>query len=662
MILLFIGCIVLVRIFYSLAEIYFERDWPRHTWRGLMISLGLLLICCSAFGQAARVDLPLQTYGPNVPSGAGPLPQALWLSNVSVYACVHPSASLSACQASPITTYTDSTEGTTCPTTTQLVQLPGSTCTASAGAAANVGLWYQGGIFDYWVVASYGTFGPFTYNAPAAIGGNYVSKLLTTPQTMAGPLNLPPTDSRPVYVMENDFGGSPDGIGSLALLASAANQGLINLAAVIDVDPNYCGAQLAQAVLSYYNLAHVPVSWIPNPAGDAVTPGCTAVPPNFKYNSNFPDPVSVMRQVLVNYRNVRWITADPPMAIAALYNSTADNISNESGASLITQSIAYDVSMCGDYPSSTTEYNCHDVPSASQTLAAIGVPIYWVPFTTKVSGTTCNALTAGSSLSGQQSTNPVAAVYAYNSFAVETCDLGAAQYALYGLSYGPTTYFSLTAIGTNAVNSSGDNTFSAGAGNQYYLQLASTDLQYQTLLNTLLATAVTPGERISTAPLVSPPNLLAGNQVVTQYNAATANHLAAFVDGSTGRQKDSGIAINNVVTQFGLPTVGNLPIYYSTSGPGGTVEQTDSGISFNAGSHQMQWNSNLVVQQYNPVESADNVACWLSDGLLKDCGFASTAVARIANQSTNHGACWKTSTTLGYCSTAVDSSGNCTCN
>ena len=191
--------------------------------------LFMLSLCCSAFGQAARVDLPLQTYGPNVPSGAGPLPQALWLSNVSVYACVHPSASLSACQASPITTYTDSTEGTTCPSTTQLVQLPGSTCTASAGAAANVGLWYQGGIFDYWVVASYGTFGPFTYNAPAAIGGNYVSKLLTTPQTMAGPLSGPTISPSPLDYGAVGNGSTNDSAAFATAMASLSSGSTLSL-------------------------------------------------------------------------------------------------------------------------------------------------------------------------------------------------------------------------------------------------------------------------------------------------------------------------------------------------------------------------------------------------------------------------------------------------
>ena len=118
MILIIALALVALRTFYSLAEVYFERDLPRATWRGLLVLLGLLLVCCSAFGQAGRVDIPLQTSGPNVPSGAGPLPQALWVSNASVAVCVHPSASLAYCQAHPVTTYTDSTAVTPCSSAT----------------------------------------------------------------------------------------------------------------------------------------------------------------------------------------------------------------------------------------------------------------------------------------------------------------------------------------------------------------------------------------------------------------------------------------------------------------------------------------------------------------------------------------------------------------
>jgi hypothetical protein len=36
--------------------------------------------------------------------------------------------------------------------------------------------------------------------------------------------------------------------------------------------------------------------------------------------------------------------------------------------------------------------------------------------------------------------------------------------------------------------------------------------------------------------------------------------------------------------------------------------------------------------------------------------------AAIGTGSTGHGTCWKSAIRIGYCSTAVDSSGNCTCN
>ena len=61
MILIFILGLVALRILYSVGEVYYERDWPRDTWKGLLIALGVLCIAVSAFGQAARVDIPLQT-------------------------------------------------------------------------------------------------------------------------------------------------------------------------------------------------------------------------------------------------------------------------------------------------------------------------------------------------------------------------------------------------------------------------------------------------------------------------------------------------------------------------------------------------------------------------------------------------------------------------
>ena len=49
MILSFCLALVALRFLYSLAEICFERDWPRNTWKGLATSLFLFAFCISVF-------------------------------------------------------------------------------------------------------------------------------------------------------------------------------------------------------------------------------------------------------------------------------------------------------------------------------------------------------------------------------------------------------------------------------------------------------------------------------------------------------------------------------------------------------------------------------------------------------------------------------------
>ncbi len=48
-VLLFVFALFLLRLFYSIAEIVFERDWPRHTWKGLMYSFLLFVLCVTTF-------------------------------------------------------------------------------------------------------------------------------------------------------------------------------------------------------------------------------------------------------------------------------------------------------------------------------------------------------------------------------------------------------------------------------------------------------------------------------------------------------------------------------------------------------------------------------------------------------------------------------------
>lgn len=176
-------CVVLLvalRLIYTVGEIICERDWPRNTIRGLIISLLLLFGAFSAFGQIVRVDIPLLTAGPNTPT-PNPLPAALWLSNATVQICAHP-ATISSC--TYIRTYTDSTGAVPCPQTKQLVQLPGSACSNNAGTLGNVGFWYSGGTVDYIVNSSYGVFGPYVVTSPS---GAY---LPTTGGVITGPLQI----------------------------------------------------------------------------------------------------------------------------------------------------------------------------------------------------------------------------------------------------------------------------------------------------------------------------------------------------------------------------------------------------------------------------------------------------------------------------------------
>ena len=154
----------------------------------IAILTALILAATVAFGQAARVDIPLQTAGNTVPFVGGPLPQALWVANATVIICPHVTPYTSQtyvnCAANPITTYIDSAESATCPTSTPLVQLPGNTCTASTGTTANLGFWYAGGYFDYYVVSAYGSYGPFTNTSPNG-GSSYTLPIATT-STLGG--------------------------------------------------------------------------------------------------------------------------------------------------------------------------------------------------------------------------------------------------------------------------------------------------------------------------------------------------------------------------------------------------------------------------------------------------------------------------------------------
>ena len=134
----------------------------------LALTLFLSLWTSSVFAQVFvfRIDpTPVMTTAGNVPIGGYPI--AYLVPGATIKLCTNSTCSALA------TTYTDSTGGTSCPTSAQ-VTLPGtSVCTPTAGTQGQFGFWIQPGTYYFTVTTSNGTFGPYPLSSPTlgTLGG-----------------------------------------------------------------------------------------------------------------------------------------------------------------------------------------------------------------------------------------------------------------------------------------------------------------------------------------------------------------------------------------------------------------------------------------------------------------------------------------------------------
>ena len=49
MVLMGVGILVALTFLIMVGEVYYERDWPRATWKSFVIALGLLAMCLLVF-------------------------------------------------------------------------------------------------------------------------------------------------------------------------------------------------------------------------------------------------------------------------------------------------------------------------------------------------------------------------------------------------------------------------------------------------------------------------------------------------------------------------------------------------------------------------------------------------------------------------------------
>ena len=155
----------------------------------------LLFLTPLCFSQEVRYDNAATTVG-NPVSGsagaAGPLVPILGIANAQINVCAvtTPTPCIT-----PLVTFTDNTGTTQCPIHTPLTRPNVIGCFASADAQGDWGMWVPPGTaFQYMITASYGTFGPYSANAPGSTGGGggvappafavqFANAAITGPQT-----------------------------------------------------------------------------------------------------------------------------------------------------------------------------------------------------------------------------------------------------------------------------------------------------------------------------------------------------------------------------------------------------------------------------------------------------------------------------------------------
>ena len=168
-IMLSLGVLIL-RILYSLMEAYYERNWPKKTFRGLLLALGIFLMCSSVFAQAVRWDWQVTTINANARQPGGMYP-VLALPGSGIAFCNAPANAVPCTNYA--TTYTSVAATSTCPSTAQLTRSNSTTCVANADSLGGFGVWIASGTYQYTVSTVYGNFGP--YDVTVGFGSGPIS-------------------------------------------------------------------------------------------------------------------------------------------------------------------------------------------------------------------------------------------------------------------------------------------------------------------------------------------------------------------------------------------------------------------------------------------------------------------------------------------------------
>ena len=326
------------------------------------------------------------------------------------------------------------------------------------------------------------TSGDFTFTTQAAVSG-------ATP-----------------VIIDTDIFSDADDVGALATAFALQLKGEANVIAIgvnmptdrpsVATNSWKCAAAIAQ----FYGFGGVPIG-ADMPDNGTQTNTVDFVGPCAAFASpSTPAPdtaVNVYRRALASQPNgsVVMIGTGYEENLAALLASPADSISPLTGHDLVAQKVKELVLMGGGYPSRPGENNLEGNPAAAQNVSNNWpTKIVWDGYEVG------DAMLTGQTVSNVHPSNsPVRAAYEAfvgPSHAIFSYDLVAVYHAIRPND----PIFTEVGPGFNTIDSSGDNSFALGAGNQYYLTLSSAsaaDAAEEALLDTL------PSGTDTTPPVIS---------------------------------------------------------------------------------------------------------------------------------------------------------------
>jgi inosine-uridine nucleoside N-ribohydrolase len=279
-------------------------------------------------------------------------------------------------------------------------------------------------------------------------------------------------------IVDTDIYSNADDVGALA---SAFALQLSGEAKVIAVTVNTRTSRPAvatnswrcvAAIDSFYGFPQIPIGTdMPNDGGDSDSPYVSQCAQLAPASTRTPESaVTVLRQALASQPDGSVVIAGIGYEenLAKLLQSPADSL-GPNGTALVAQKVKMLVAMGGTYPSSSNgpENNLAGDPASAQYVSA-----NW-PTKVVYSGSEVgNSVSTGQTISSTHPADSPVRVsfeaYAGAGNPIQSYDMTAVYHAVR-----PTdSLLSETGPGTNAIDSSGNNAFTTGSGNRFYLTLS----------------------------------------------------------------------------------------------------------------------------------------------------------------------------------------------